>query len=79
MSRNTHYNKVSSSYPIWLPSNGTKKDSIKNLNQREVIQRVGKGEQSFLQATGHINLKHIAMMFHPDIPYDYTELWSTQG
>ena len=35
----------------WLPSYGVKKDSLKKNSQREVTQKLRKGEQSFLWAT----------------------------
>ena len=38
-------------------------------NQRKVTRRVRKGERSFLHATQCLYLIHIAMKFHPDIPY----------
>ena len=40
-------------------------------NQREVAQKVRKGEQSFLLATCRLNLIHIAMKFYSDIPYGH--------
>ena len=47
------------------------KDSTEKSNQREVIQRVRKGEQLFLHATRRLDLIHIARKFHSDIPYGY--------
>ena len=32
---------------IWLPSYGMKKDGLQNSTQREVNQKLRKGEQSF--------------------------------
>ena len=47
------------------------KDSIEKKDQMEVTQEVRKGEQSLLHATRHLDLIHIAMKFHSDIPYGY--------
>ena len=43
----------------------------KQSNQREVTQKVRKGEQSFLYATSCLGLIHIAIKFHPDIPFNH--------
>ena len=43
-------------------------DSLKKTNQREVTQKLRKGEQSFLYETHDLNLIHIALKFHQDIP-----------
>ena len=40
-------------------------------NQREVTQKVRKGEQSFLHGICRIDIIHIAMKFLSDIPYGY--------
>ena len=42
-----------------------------NLNQKEGTQKLRKGEQSFffLYPTHHLDLIHIAIEFHQDIPY----------
>ena len=37
----------------------------------EVTQKLRKGEQSFLYVTDCLNLIHIAIKFHQDIPYGY--------
>ena len=42
---------------------------MKKINQREVTQKVRKGEQSFLQAPHCLDLIHIAMKLHLDISY----------
>ena len=41
------------------------------FNQREVSQKVGKEEKSFLYATHCPNLIHTAIKFHQDIPYGF--------
>ena len=41
--------------------------SVKKNNQREVIQKVRKGERSFLHATCRLDLIHIVIKFHRDI------------
>ena len=43
-------------------------DELKT-NQREVTQKLRKGEQSFLYVTHGFNLIHIALKFHQDILY----------
>ena len=58
------------SYSIWLPTYGMYKVSLK-FHQRKVTQKLRKGEHSFLQATHRLNLIHIAIKFHQDIPYGY--------
>ena len=47
------------------------KDSLKKqkTHQREVTQKLRKGEQLILYATHNLNLKHIALKLHQDIPY----------
>ena len=55
-----------------VPSYGTHIDSVgKKINQREVTQKLRKGEQSFLYVTNCLNLIHITIKFHQDIPYGY--------
>ena len=44
---------------------------VSKKNQREVTQKVRKWEQLFLHAAHHLYLIHIAIKFHPDIPYDW--------
>ena len=54
----------------YIPSYGTRIDSVgKKINQREVTQKLRKGEQSFLYVTHCLELIHIAIKFHQDIPY----------
>ena len=48
-----------------------KKDGLKKISQREVTQKLRKGEQSFLKVRDCLNLIHIAIKFHHDIPYGY--------
>ena len=48
---------------------GTYKDSQK-INQREVTQKLKKGEQS-VYATHSLNFIHIAIKFHQDIQYGH--------
>ena len=43
----------------------------------EVTQKVRKGEQSCLHATRRLDRIHIAMKFHPDIPYGYQVMVQT--
>ena len=54
---------VSWRYSILLPTYGLHKVSLK-FYQREVTQKLRKGEQSFLYAIYHLNLIHIAIKFH---------------
>ena len=44
----------------------------KEINQREVIQKLRKGEQSFFYATRRLDLIHITLMFSQNIPYTVT-------
>ena len=53
------------------------KASLK-FNQIEVTQKLRKGEQSFLYATHHLNLIHIAIKFNQDIPYGYLVMAHTR-
>ena len=45
-------------------------------NQRAITQKVR--EQTFLHATGHLDLIHIAIKFHSGIPYGYRVMMSTR-
>ena len=54
-----------------------RKKSLIN-NQREVTQKVGKEEQSFLHTTRRLDLIQIAMKFHSDIPYGYRVMMRTR-
>ena len=67
----THCYKVSSRYSIWLPSYGMHIDNVEKTNQREVTQKLRMREQSFLYATHCLDLIHIAIKFHQNIPYGY--------
>ena len=40
-----------------------------NFNQREVTQKVRKGEQLFLHPTCRLDLIYIAIKFHQDVSY----------
>ena len=46
---------------------GMHKVSLK-FHKKEVTQKMRKGDQSFLYTTHHLNLIHIAIKFHQDIP-----------
>ena len=63
-----HCYEVSFRYSIWWPSYGVHKGSLKKTKQREVIQKLRKGEQSFLYA------KHKCAMIvqNSDHFYSYT-------
>ena len=45
--------------------------SEKKNYQREVTQKLRKGELSFLYVTHHLNLIHIVIKFYQEIPYGY--------
>ena len=64
----THCFKVSWRYSIQLPTYGTHRVNQK-FYQREVIQKLRKGKQSFLYATHPLNLIHIAIKFNQDVLY----------
>ena len=66
----TNCYKNSSRYSIWLPTYGMHKVSLR-FHQKEVTQKLGKGEQSFLYETHRLYLIHIAIKFHLDMPYGY--------
>ena len=46
--------------------------------QREVTQKLRKGEQSFLYVTHYLNLIHIDIKFNQDIPYGYLGMACTR-
>ena len=50
----------------------------KKYNQREVTQKVRKGEQSVLHPAHRLDLIHIAMKFHSYIPYGYRIMMHTR-
>ena len=50
----------------------------KKSNQREVTQKVRKGEQPFLHATRRLDLIHIVMKVHQNIPYGYLAMARTR-
>ena len=73
----THCYKVSSKYSIWLPNHDMHKDSVKKISSKRSYSETKKGGQSFLYVIYRLNLIHIALKFHRDIPYGY--LWYAQG
>ena len=48
------------------------------FNQREVTQKVRKGEQLFLHATRCLDLIYIAIKFHQDISYSHQVMVHTE-
>ena len=50
----------------------------KKTNQKAVTQKLRKGEQPFLYATCRLDLIHIAMKFHQNIPYGYLVMVHTR-
>ena len=51
---------------------------IKKSYEREVTQKVRKGEQSFLHTTHGLDLIHINMKFHSVSPYGYPVMMCTR-